>query len=118
MGTGEQLRLQANFGNQLRRQLQMTPTTDALLQLRYDPSPMLRRDFLILLVELCIYSRNRLLPLLLRSHHSAAQGLLFLVDVARLHGEFVQRCLRLLFLHPIRLTLLVCRFHKRQELVL
>jgi len=118
MGTGEQLRLQANFGNQLRRQLQMTPTTDALLQLRYDPSPMLRRDFLILLVELCVYSRNRLLPLLLRHYQSAAQGLLFLVDVARLHGEFLQRCLLLLFLHPRRLTLLVCRFHKRQELVL
>jgi len=44
MGTGEQLRLQANFGNELGGQLQMTPTTDALLQLRYDPSPMLRRD--------------------------------------------------------------------------
>ena len=117
MGTGEQLRLQANFGNQLRWQLQMTPATDTLLQLRYDPSPMLRCDFLILLVELRIQMSDRALPSLLLSRYSALQKYLLLLELLLLLCELLQCCLDTVLLHSRGLTLLISRFHERQELV-
>src|SRR5438093_6507903 len=76
--TGEQLRLQTNLRDQLRLYLQMTPTADAVLQLRDHPSSMLRGHFLILLVELRIQTRDRVLPALLRSRYIVLQEYLLL----------------------------------------
>ncbi len=49
----------------MRWHLEMTSATDTILQLRDTPSTMLRSDFLILLVELCLQTSHGLLPLLL-----------------------------------------------------
>ena len=117
MRTGEQLRLQTNLRDQLRLYLQMTPTADAVLQLRDHPSAMLCSHFLILLVELRIQTRDRVLPVLLLSRYSALQEYLFLMDLPLLHCQLLQRCLHALLLDSGSLTLLIGRFHERQELV-
>ena len=117
MRTGEQLRLQTNLRDQLRLYLQMTPTADAVLQLRDHPSSMLRGHFLILLVELRIQTRDRVLPALLRSRYIALQEYLLLLDLLLLLCQLLQCCLYTLLLDLRGLTLLIDRFHERQELV-
>jgi hypothetical protein len=78
---------------------------------------MLRSDFLILLVELRLQTSHCLLPPLLFCHYGTAQSLLCLLDLVSLLDECLLRYVLLLFIRAIRLTLLVGRFHKRQELV-
>jgi hypothetical protein len=78
---------------------------------------MLRSDFLILLIELCIQTSRGLLPLLLCGQHGTAQGLLFVLDLMPLLNEGLLGYALLLFVRSVRLTLLVGRFHKRQKLV-
>ena len=117
MRTGEQLRLQTNLRDQLRLYLQMTPTADAVLQLRDHPPSMLRGHFLILLVELRIQTRDRVLPALLRSRYIALQEYLLLLDLLLLLCQLLQCCLYTLLLDLRGLTLLIGRFHERQELV-
>jgi hypothetical protein len=95
----------------------MAPTTDTFLQLRDDPSAMLRSDFLILLIEPRLHPSHRLLPPLLFCQYSTAQGLLGLLDLVPLLHEYLLRYLLLLFVRSVRLTLLVSRFHERQKLV-
>ena len=63
----------------------MTPATDSILELCDSLSAMLRSDFLILLVELRIQTRDRVLPALLRSRYIALQECLFLLDLLLLH---------------------------------
>ena len=117
MWTGEDLRLQTDFGDHLRWHLEMTPATDTILQLRDTPSAMLRSDFLILLVELRFQTSHRLLPPLLFRHYGTTQGLVFLLDLVSLLDQCLLRYVLLLFVHAVRLTLLVGRFHERQQLV-
>jgi hypothetical protein len=95
----------------------MTSTTDALLELRDTPPTVLRSDFLILLIELCIQTSRGLLPLLLCGQHGTAQGLLGVLELVPLCHEGLLGYALLLFMHSVRLTLLVGRFHKRQKLV-
>jgi hypothetical protein len=95
----------------------MTPITDALLQLRDAPSAMLRSDFLILPVELRLQTSHRLLPPILFRQHGAAQDLLCLLNLVPLLDEGLLRSLLLLGLRAVRLTLVVGRFHERQQLV-
>ncbi len=109
--------MQANFGDHLRWHLEMTPATDTILQLRDTLSAMLRNDFLILLVELRLQISHRLLPPLLCRHYGTAQGLVFLLDLVSVLDECLLRYVLLLFVHTVRLTLLVGRFHERQQLV-
>jgi hypothetical protein len=78
---------------------------------------MLRSDFLILLVELRLQTSHRLLPPLLFCQYGTAQGLLFSLDLGSLLDEGLLRSVLLLFIRAVRLTLLVGRFHERQELV-
>jgi hypothetical protein len=78
---------------------------------------MLRSDFLILLVVLCIQTSRSLLPLLLCGQHGPAQGLLSLLDLAPLFDQSLLGYAFLLFVCPVYLTLLIGRFHKRQKLV-
>ena len=118
MWTGKQLRLQTDFRDHLRWHLEMTPATDTFLQLRHTPSAMLRRDFLILLVELRFQTSHRLLPPLLFRHYGTAQDLMFLLDLVSLLDKCLLRYVLLLFVHTVRLTLLVGRFHERQHLIL
>ncbi len=117
MRTGEQLRLQTNLRDQLRLYLQMTPTADAVLQLCNHPSAMLRSHFLILLVELRIQTSDRALPSLLLSRYSALQKYLLLLELLLLLCQLLQCCLYTVLLNSRDLTLLIGRFHKRQELV-
>ncbi len=117
MRTGEQLGLQANLRDQLRLYLEMTPTADAVLELRDHPSAMLCSHLLILLVELRIQSRDGVLPALLLSREIASQQGLFLLDLLLLLCQLLQCCVHALLLHPRSLTLLIGRFHERQELV-
>jgi hypothetical protein len=109
--------LQANFGDHLWWHLEMTSTTDTLLELRDTPPTVLRSDFLILLIELCFQASRGLLPLLLGGQHGTAQGLLGALDLVPLRHEGLLGYALLLFMHAVRLTLLVGRFHKRQKLV-
>ena len=95
----------------------MTPATDTILQLRDTLSTVLRSDFLILLVELCLQTCHRLPPPLLFRHYGTAQGLVFLLELVSLLDECLLRYVLLLFLHVLRLTLLVGRFHECQQLV-
>ena len=81
----------------MRWHLEMTPATDTILQLRDTPSTMLRSDFLILLVELCLQTSHRLLPPLLFRHYGTAQGLVFLLDLVSLLDECLLRYVLLLF---------------------
>ena len=97
--------------------LEMTSTTDALLELRDTPPTVLRSDFLILLIELCFQASRGLLPLLLGGQHGTAQSLLGALDLVPLCHEGLLGYALLLFMHAVRLTLLVGRFHKRQKLV-
>ena len=95
----------------------MAPATDTILQLHDTPSAVLRSDLLILLVELHLQTSYRLLPPLLFRHYGTAQGLVFLLDLVSLLDECLLRDVLLLFVYAVRLTLLVGRFHERQELV-
>jgi len=97
--------------------LEMTSTTDTLLELRDTPPTVLRSDFLILLIELCFQASRGLLPLLLGGQHGTAQSLLGALDLVSLRHEGLLGYALLLFMHAVRLTLLVGRFHKRQKLV-
>lgn len=117
MWTGEQLRLQANLRDQLWLHLQITPIADTVLQLRHHPPTMLRSHFLILLVELHIQTRDRVLPSLLLSRYITLQEDVFLLDLLLLLCQFLQCCLHALLLDSEGLTLLIGRFHERQELV-
>ena len=117
MRTGEQLCLQANLRDQLWLHLQITPIADAVLQLRDYPPAMLRRHFLILLIELYIQMRNRVLPSLLLSRYIALQEYLLLLDLLLLLCQLLQCCLYTLLLDLRGLTLLIGRFHEHQELV-
>ena len=115
--TGEQLRLETNLRDQLWLYLQMTPTADAVLELRYYPPTMLRSHFLILLIELRIQTRDCLLPALLLSRYVALQEYLCLLELLPLLYQLLQCCLHTLLLDPGGLTLLIGRFHECQELV-
>ena len=95
----------------------MTPATDTILELRDTPSTMLCSNFLILFVELCLQTSHRLPPPLLFRYYGTMQGLVFLLDLASLLNECLLRYVLLLFMHVVRLTLLVGRFHERQQLV-
>ena len=95
----------------------MTPATDTILQLRDTPSAMLRSDFLILLVELRLQTSHRLLPPLLFRHYGTAQSLVCLLDLVSLLDECLLCYVLLLFVRAVRLTLLVGRFHERQQLI-
>ena len=95
----------------------MTRATDTILELRDTPSAVLRSDFLILLVELRLQISYHLLPPRLFRRYGTAQGLVFLLDLVSLLDECLLRDVLLLFVHAVRLTLLVGRFHERQELV-
>ena len=117
MWTGEDLCLQTNFRDHLRWHLEMTPATDSILELCDSLSAMLRSDFLILLVELRLQTSHRLLPPLLCRPYGTAQGLVFLLDLVSVLDECLLRYVLLLFVHTVRLTLLVGRFHERQQLV-
>ena len=101
----------------MRWHLEMTSTTDALLELRDTPPTMLRSDFLILLVVLGLQTSRGLLPLLLCGQHGPAQGLLSLLDLVPLFDQGLLGYALLLFVRPVYLTLLVGRFHKCQKLV-
>jgi hypothetical protein len=78
---------------------------------------MLRSDFLILLVVLCIQTSRSLLPLLLCGQHGPAQSLLGVLDLVPLFNEGLLGYALLLFVRSVHLTLLVGRFHKCQKLV-
>ena len=117
MRTGEQLRLQANLRDQLWLHLQITPIADTVLQLCDHPPTMLCSHFLILLIELHIQTRDRVLPSLLLSRYITLQECLFLLDLLLLLYQLLQCCLHTLLLDSGGLTLLIGRFHERQELV-
>jgi hypothetical protein len=95
----------------------MTPATDTILQLRDTLSTVLRRDLLILLVELRLQTGRCLLPPLLFRLYSTAQGFMSLLDLVSLLDEGMLRYVLLLFVRAVRLTLLVGRFHECQQLV-
>jgi len=95
----------------------MTRATDTILELRDTPPAVLRSDFLILLVELRLQISYHLLPPRLFRRYGTAQGLVFLLDLVSLLDECLLRDVLLLFVYAVRLTLLVGRFHERQELV-
>jgi hypothetical protein len=101
----------------LRWHLEMTPATDTILQLRDTPSAMLRSNFLILLVELRLQTNYYLLSALLFHQYSAMQSLLCLLNLVSLLNECLLRYTLLLFIRAVRLTLLVGRFHEREQLV-
>jgi hypothetical protein len=95
----------------------MTAATDAFLELRHTPPAMLRSDFLILLIKLCIQTSRGLLPLCLRGQHGTVQSLLGVLELLPLLNENLPGSTLLLLVRSVCLTLLIGRFHKRQQLI-
>jgi hypothetical protein len=95
----------------------MTAATDAFLELRHTPPAMLRSDFLILLIKLCIQTSRGLLPLCLRGQHGTVQSLLGVLELLPLLSEHLLGCTLLLLVRSVRLALLISRFHEPQQLI-